>query len=37
MKRVPPSVQLKEEIDSMFQRGETAPDTVDAAMVGFVG
>src|SRR5262245_51622531 len=37
MKRVPPSVRLKEEIDGMFQRGVEEPDAVDAPMVGFVG
>ena len=37
MKRVPPSVQLKEEITSMLQRGESGTESVDAPMVGFVG
>ena len=37
MKRVPPSVQLKEEINSMLQRGEPTADCVEPPMVGFVG
>lgn len=36
MKRVPPSVRLKEEIDSMLQRGEPT-SAVEPPMVGFVG
>jgi hypothetical protein len=37
MKRVPPSVQLKEEINGMLQRGEREAGAIEAPMVGFVG
>ena len=37
MKRVPPSVRLKEEIEGLLQGTEPAPETTDAPMVGFVG
>jgi putative transposase len=37
MKRVPPSVQLKEDINSMLQQGELDADAVETPMVGFVG
>ena len=37
MKRVPPSVQLKEEITTMLQRGEPVADADEPPMVGFVG
>jgi putative transposase len=37
MKRVPPSVRLKEEIEGLLQGTEAAPETNDAPMVGFVG
>ena len=37
MKRVPPSVRLKEEIDSMLRGTEPTPESVDPPMVGFVG
>lgn len=37
MKRVPPSVRLKEEIDSMLRGTEPPPEVADPPMVGFVG
>src|SRR5262245_47053468 len=37
MKRVPPSVRLKEEINNMLQRGEPVAESEDPPMVGFVG
>jgi len=37
MKRVPPSVRLKEEIEGLLQGYEAPPATEEAPMVGFVG
>jgi len=37
MKRVPPSVRLKEEIESLLQGTGPTPEPNDAPMVGFVG
>jgi len=37
MKRVPPSVQLKAEIDSTLQGGEAMVVSAEPPMVGFVG
>lgn len=37
MKRVPPSVRLKEEIDAMLQGTDATPEPPDPPMVGFVG
>jgi putative transposase len=37
MKRVPPSVRLKEEIDSLLQGTEPTASTEEPPMVGFVG
>jgi len=37
MKRVPPSVQLKAEIDSTLQGGEATVESAEPPMVGFVG
>src|SRR5262245_54503838 len=37
MKRVPPSVRLKGEIDSMLTGSETTAESVDPPMVGLVG
>jgi putative transposase len=37
MKRVPPSVQMKEDINSMLQRGDERAESGEAPMVGFIG
>lgn len=37
MKRVPPSVRLKEEIEGLLQGTDPAPEPSEAPMVGFVG
>src|SRR5437867_10849720 len=37
MKRVPPSIRLKEEIEGLLGTSETAVATEEAPMVGFVG
>src|SRR5438552_16131510 len=37
MKRVPPSVRLKEEIEGLLQGQAPPPATEEAPMVGFVG
>ena len=37
MKRVPPSIRLKEEIEGLLQGHEPPPPTEEAPMVGFVG
>jgi putative transposase len=37
MKRVPPSVRLKEEIEGLLQGTGPAPEPTDAPMAGFVG
>lgn len=37
MKRVPPSVRLKEEIEGLLQGTDPAPEPNEAPMVGFVG
>ena len=38
MKRVPPSVRLKEEIDGLLQgTGSSSPTPAEPPMVGFVG
>jgi transposase-like protein len=37
MKRVPPSVRLKEEIDSLLRGTEASAESVEPPMVGFVG
>src|SRR6266545_371247 len=37
MKRVPPSVQLKEEIESLLQGTAPTPTPAESPMVGFVG
>ena len=37
MKRVPPSVRLKEEIEGLLGASETAVATEETPMVGFVG
>jgi len=37
MKRVPPSVRLKEEIEGLLQGTGPAPEATDAPMAGFVG
>jgi putative transposase len=37
MKRVPPSVRLKAEIDDLLQHGDPTAEVVEPPMVGFVG